>query len=196
MIKKFICLLGCVAPAVAMAGAFQSYSQNYTLNAKGASGTLKKTQTITGNTYNITSSMTLEKFFISKNIVQQALGSFDKNGNLIPQSYSVNNNGALTYFSLQSNQFDPLDLVLWITNGLSNGVTIFSSQNVLYGQANPSVVCAVTSSASPATHVSCPSSDGSLTLNYSFSQDGTYTMLAVNIIENGTQTLSATINNE
>lgn len=195
MRKTFLLCVSFLAlwPLNSMASVFISYTLNYGLNANGANGTLTKTQIINGNNYNITSSMTVSKLWITKTIVQQVSGTFDTHGNISPQNYSVNNNGTITNFSLQQNQLDPLSLVLWLSYGLSQGMTTFPAQSVLYNQNNIIVSCALVNQAELVSHISCPSSDNSVTLNYSFDQN--QRMVAVAIYENGSQTLSATLNN-
>lgn len=195
MKKTFLACISLFAlwPLNSMASVFDPYTLNYTLNVNGASGTLTKTQLINGNNYNITSSMTVSKLWITKTIVQQVSGTFDAYGNISPQNYSVNNNGTMTNFSLQQNQLDPLSLVLWLSDELAQGMTTFPAQSVLYNQNNIIVSCALVNQAELVSNISCPSSDNSVTLNYLFDQNQTLVAVAIN--ENGSPTLSASLNN-
>lgn len=206
--KKWIC--GClfstvVLPVVSMASACLPYNENYSLTANGASGTLAKVQTISGNNYSITSTINVSKFFVSKTIVQTATGTCDANGNIVAQNFS-NSNGdnSAGSTSLGNNQLDTLSLVLFLSNALGSNLSKFPVISLLYNGKALSVQCAIVNSNAsvtsnsgqtlPATAITCATADNATQLNYSFSQDAAHNMLTASVVENGTTTLSAVIN--
>lgn len=191
------------SPVISMASPCTAYNENYSLTANGATGTLAKVQVINGNHYSITSTINVSKFFMSKTIVQTAIGTCDANGNIVAQSFSNNNNNAGPT-TLGNNEFDTLSLVLFLSSTLNSNTPTFPVIPLLYNGNQISVQCAVTNANAtvtsnggqtiPATNITCATADNAIALNYSFSQDSSHMMLTANAIENGTTTMSAVIN--
>lgn len=194
-----------VMPMIGTASPCTEYNENYTLQANGANGTLNKVQVMSGNNYSITSTINVSKFFISKTIVQIATGTCDANGNIIAQSFLINNdNNNADPISLSSNQLDTLSLVFFLSSTLSSNTPTFPLIPLLYNGNTISVQCvimdpnaSITSNSGEtisAINIACATADNSITFNYSFSQDLMHMMLAANAVENGATTMSAVIN--
>lgn len=171
----------------------------YTIQANGANGTLKKSQSCDKD-YLIDSVINASKGWFSKTISQQALGTYAPANIIIPSNYTASNNQT----KLTANQLDPLSLVLYLSASLSASMTNFPSINLLYNGNSISVQCSmnktnisiVTGAGEniSATQVTCSTANNSVVLDYSFSQDTAAMMLAASAMENGSQTFSAVIN--
>lgn len=191
-------------PAIGMAASCLPYNVNYALQANGASGTLVKSQIISGNQYSITSTINVSKFFVTKTIVQTATGTCDAQGNIVAQQLIVNKDNAVQTVPLNEGVFDSLSLVASLSNGLRSGLTSFSPFKLWYSGNVVSILCQVidlhasvspgNGQSIPATNVICASPDKTLVLGYSFSQDSQGMMLSATSTENGTQNLTAIIN--
>ena len=196
-----------VMPAIGIAATCAPYKNViYSFQANGANGTLTKSQTCTedsnSGSYSITSQINVSKGFFSKEINQTATGTYASPNTIVAQNFTNSNNSA----SLPTGDLDTLSLVFYLSSSLSANITTFPATLVFYNGNTITVQCAVTNAnitvttgtgaVIPATQISCPTADNSIILTYSFSQDLLAIMLAATSTENGTETLSAIINNE
>ena len=199
--KKLILLCAPIfslLPVIGMTATCVPYSNViYSLQANGANGTLTKSQTCTGDSnngsYAINSQINVKKGFFSKQINQAATGTYASPNTITAQSFINSNNNA----PLPPSNLDTLSLVLYLSSSLSANMTTFLALPIFYNGNTITVQCAMStgsSTAVPATQITCPTADNATVLSYSFSQDASPQMLTAPAVENGTTTMSAAIN--
>jgi hypothetical protein len=191
-----------VIPTLSIADPCVPYSNiAYAIQANGASGTLTKNQGCDNGVYSISSQINVSRGFFSKQITQAANGAFASPNLITAQNFTSSNNDA----AFITGDMDPLSLVLYLSSSLSASITTFPAMPLFYNGNTISVQCAVSNANASvttgagivvtATEVTCATADNATLFNYSFSQTAPFTMLAATSIENGTQILSAVINN-
>lgn len=205
--KKFALFnLSCFAllPSLSIALTCVPYSRvQYALQANGATGTLTKTQTCTGDgsngAYTITSDIHVTKAIFSKEINQTAQGTYASPNTINAQSFLSSSNAGAT---LPAGNLDTLALVLYLSSSLNSNSEFSPHLPVFYNNSpilvdcsanTPVSVTTASGSTVPATSVTCATPDNSVVLGYAFAQDSAM-MLEATATENGTQTLSAIIN--
>ncbi len=170
----------------------------YQVQANGATGTLIKNQVCEKNTYSISSQLNVKKGFFSKAINQSAKGYYPAHGHIMTESY-ISSNSNTTF---PKGDMDPLSLVLYLSDSLERN-TPFSPISLFYNNQSILMSCSINNQKAsllvsenntlPATEIICSNTEATILLNYTFSQDGLFTLLSTNIEENGKNIFSTLI---
>jgi len=195
-----------VMPALSVAAPCVPYDNVvYSLQADGATGTLTKSQACTGDAnsgaYAITSQIDVKKAIFSRQVTQNATGTYTSPNTIGAQSFTTTSDKDA---SLPSGTLDTLSLVLYLSDTLDAKTPSFMPIPLFYNGKTISVQCAIkdlnttiTSNSGQnitVTNITCAAVDNSTVLNYSFGRDRLHMLLAATVIEGDETKMTMRIN--